>query len=245
MVYFSFIIWYTFQLIYTDVTKFIGTEGEIITPKYIVGEPRDYRLNLGNGVLTLGGGKQVTEPKASFKVLPIAVRGLQGALFGQPDKNWFEVYFINEAQQLCMFMFHGFSVDNLNKSSKELRYDETKLCEVIWNVRLKEMTNKAQKSTYYMAEFSFEEVKADDLPTLKSVQENIKEEHGLIYRQDTKGAKTIYSENWCANEKVATAAIAESVAKEEVMELEPVAEEVVKPKAKAKTTKKEVATATA
>lgn len=230
-----------------EVTKFIGENGEIITPKYIVGEPRDYRLNLGNGVLTLGGGKQVTEPKASFKVLPIAVRGLQGALFGQPDKNWFEVYFINEAQQLCMFMFHGFSVDNLNKSSKELRYDETKLCEVIWNVRLKEMTNKAQKSTYYMAEFSFEEVKVEDLPTLKSVQENIKEEYGSIYRQDTKGAKTIYSENWCAIEKVGTAAIAESVAKEEVMELE--SEEVVATKStaktKVKTAKKEVATAAA
>ena len=144
-------------------------------------------------------------------------------------------------------MFHGFSVDNLNKSSKELRYDETKLCEVIWNVRLKEMTNKAQKSTYYMAEFSFEEVKVEDLPTLKSVQENIKEEYGSIYRQDTKGAKTLYSENWCAIEKVGTTAIAESVAKEEVMELE--SEEVVATKSttktKAKTAKKEVATAAA
>ena len=108
----------------SDPSKFVGKAGEIITPRYIIGEPRDYRLNLGNGVLTLGGGKQVTEPKASFKVLPIAVRAIEGALFGQPAKKWFEVYFINEANHLCQFMFHGFSVDNLNRASKGLIYDE-------------------------------------------------------------------------------------------------------------------------
>ena len=89
----------------SDPAKFIGENGEIITPKYIVGEPRDYRLNLRKGVLTLNGGKQVTEPQASFKVLPISVRGLEGAIFGQSTKNWFEVYFINEANQLGLFMF--------------------------------------------------------------------------------------------------------------------------------------------
>ena len=229
----------------SDPAKFIGKEGEIFTPRYIVGEPRDYRLNLGNGVLTLGGGKQVTEPKASFKVLPIAVRGIEGAIFGQPAKKWFEVYFINEAGHLGIFLFHGFSVDNLNKSSKELRYDETKLCEVIWTIRLVEKTNQAQKSTYYMAEFSFEKVKDEDLATLKAIQENIREEYGAIYRQDTKGAKTIYSENWGTDEKTSTAALAESVADEEVLELETVPATKATPKAKAKTAKKEVATVAA
>jgi len=224
----------------SDPAKFIQEGGEIITPRYIVGEPRDYRLNLGNGVLTLGGGKQVTEPKASFKVLPIAVRALEGAIFGQPAKNWFEVYFINEANQLCLFMFHGFSVDNLNKSSKELRYDETKLCEVIWNVRLKEMTNTAQKSTYYMAEFSFEEVKAEDLATLKALQNNINEQYSSIYRQDTKGAKTLYAENWNGDSKAVTPQIAETV-----VELATVPEKKATPKAKVKTAKKEVATVVA
>ena len=229
----------------SDPTKFIGENGEIITPKYIVGEPRDYRLNLTKGVLTLSDGKQVTEPQASFKVLPISVRGLEGAIFGQSTKNWFEVYFINEANQLCLFMFHGFSVDNLNRNSKELRYDETNLCEVVWNVQLKEMTNKATKKIYYMAEFSFEEVKAEDLATLKSVRQNIKEAHGAIYRQDTRGAKTLYSENWGANEKTGTAAIAESVATEEAVELETEEKSKATPKTKAKTTKKEVVKATA
>ncbi len=222
----------------SDPAKFIGKEGEIITPRYIVGEPRDYRLNLGNGVLTLGGGKQVTEPKASFKVLPIATRCIEGALFGQPAKKWFEVYFINEAGHICQFMFHGFSVDNLNRASKELRYDETKLCEVVWTVRLVEKTNQAQKSTYYMAEFSFEEVKAEDLPTLKALQNNIKEEYQQIYRQATKGAKTLYSENWCI-ENASTSALAESVAVEEALELETVPAIKATPKAKAKTAKKE------
>jgi len=229
----------------SDPAKFIGANGEIITPRYIVGEPRDYRLNLGNGVLTLGGGKQVTEPKASFKVLPIATRCLEGTLFGQPAKKWFEVYFINEAGHLGQFMFHGFSVDNLNRASKELRYDETKLCEVIWTIRLVEKTNQAQKSTYYMAEFSFEEVKAEDLPTLKALQGNIKDEYQHIYRQSTRGAKTLYAENYSDGTEAAKPALTEQVAKEEVLELETVAAPKTTVKAKTKTTKKEVALATA
>lgn len=200
----------------SKTTKLIKEDGEIITPRYIIGEPRDYRLNLGNGVLNLGTGKQITTPKASFKVLPIAVRGLQGAIFGQPDKNWFEVYFINEAHQVCLFMFHGYSVDNLNKSSKELRYDETKLCEVIWNIRLVEKTNKAQKSTYFIAEFSFEELASEDLIILKSVQKNIQDKYGSIYRQDTKGAKTIYAENWNASIKEPIPQFEEIIAKKAI-----------------------------
>ena len=142
-------------------------------------------------------------------------------------------------------MFHGFSVDNLNRNSKELRYDETNLCEVVWNVKLKEMMNKATEKIYYMAEFSFEEVKAEDLATLKAVQQNINEAHGAIYRQDTRGAKTLYSENWGVNEKTGTADIAESVAKEEVVEQETEGKSKATPKAKAETTKKEVVKATA
>jgi|GEM_PF-1618185 len=227
----------------SDPAKFIGANGEIMTPRYIVGEPRDYRLNLGNGVLTLGGGKQVTEPKASFKVLPIATRCLEGTLFGQPAKKWFEVYFINEAGHLGQFMFHGFSVDNLNRASKELRYDETKLCEVVWTVRLVEKTNQAQKSTYYMAEFSFEEVKAEDLPTLKALQNNIREEYQHIYRQSTRGAKTLYAENYSDGTETPKPALAEQAAKEEVLELEKIAETKATAKPKAKTAKKEVAVA--
>ena len=125
-----------------------------------------------------------------------------------------------------------------------MRYDETKLCEVIWNIRLVEKTNKVQKSTYYIAEFSFEEVKAEDLATLKAIQQNIKEEYGSIYRQDTKGAKTLYAENWCAMENIATTALAESVAKEETLDLEePVAATKATAKSKAKAAKKEVAVA--
>ena len=227
----------------SDPAKFIGANGEIMTPRYIIGEPRDYRLNLGNGVLTLGGGKQVTEPKASFKVLPIAVRAIEGALFGQPAKKWFEVYFINEANHVCQFMFHGFSVDNLNRASKELRYDETKLCEVIWTVRLVEKTNQAQKSTYYMAEFAFEEVKAEDLPTLKALQANIQEEYQHIYRQATRGAQTLYSENYSNGTQTTKPALAESTTNEETMELETVSTAKTATKTKANTTKKELVTA--
>ena len=228
----------------SDPAKFVLEGGEIMTPSYIVGQPRDYRLNLGNGVLTLGGGKQVTEPKASFKVLPISVREIEGAIFGQSAKKWYEVYFINEAGHLSLFMFHGFSVDNLNRASQELRYDETNLCEVIWNVRLVEKTNKATNSTYYMAEFSFEEVTTADLVTLKAVQQNIEETYGAIYRQDTRGTETIYSENWGGKEQEVSE-IAEEVREEVAVELETNPVKKATPKAKAKTAKKEAATAAA
>ncbi|MEM6320533.1 MAG: hypothetical protein AAF960_22885 [Bacteroidota bacterium] len=129
-------------------------------------------------------------------------------------------------------------MDNLNKASKELRYDETKLCEVIWNVRLVEKTNKATKSTYYMAEFDFEEVAAEDLVTLKAVQDNIREAHGSIYRQDTKGAKTIYAENWNGLAEGEVAELPETVAEEVASTTESApSEKTVK---KAKATKKAV-----
>ena len=53
-----------------------------------------------------------------------------------------------------------------------------------------------------MAEFSFEEVKEENLPILKALQENIREEYQHIYRQTTRGTKTLYSENYSTETEV-------------------------------------------
>jgi len=179
-----------------DPKKFILEGGEIMTPLYRQGDPRNYRLGMGKGVLTLDGKVQVTKPSKEFKVLPIAFRCLQDGLFGNEIKKWCEVYFINGAGHLCVFMFHGFSVQNLSRATSDLFYSEAGLTEVIWNVSFKEKTNKAAKSKYYIAEFEFEAVEVEDLPTITALKKNIQEKYFHIYRSDTAEAKTLFSENW-------------------------------------------------
>ncbi len=185
-----------------EVEKFIGENGEIIKPMYILGEPRDYRLNMGTGMLTLSNGQQITKPKESFKVIPVAIRALEGKLFVKSElrevtapRKWMEVYFINEKGNLSLFMFHGFSYENLSIASKDLIYDGNKLTETVWTITLESKQNK-QKQNFFIADFQFEAIEEDDLATLNAVRENILDEHYHIYREGTKFIKTLYHENW-------------------------------------------------
>lgn len=185
-----------------DPAKFVGKDGEIMTPLYFTGEPRDYRLDMGLGELCLGGNRQSVGVGKQFKVIPIAVRCLEGKLFvkrekldKEPIKKWFEVYFINEAGHLGIFMFHGFSVQNLAVATKELKYEGGKLTESVWEVTLSPKTNKNGDS-YHMAFFKITPLSYDDKATMKAVYENVIDSQYHIYRHETRDYKTTYEENW-------------------------------------------------
>ena len=162
---------------------------------YMPGNPRSYRLDLGKGALNLEGKNQVTRPGIPFKVIPIAFRCLQDGLFGQPQKKWCEVYFLNELGNVCVFMFHGFSVDNLSEAARELFYENCKLTEAVWTIRLEKKVNREAKS-YYMAFFDFEPLKPKELEAHKNIIEQIESDYFHIYRADTMEAKTIFLENY-------------------------------------------------
>jgi len=168
---------------------------EILIPRYRQGDPRNYRLDLGKGVLNLEGRKPVTKSGEPIKVIPVAFRCLEHGLFGQELKKWCEVYFINHLGHLSMFMFHGYSVANLSQAARDLFYEDCSLCEVVWTVKLEQKVNK-EGQKYYMADFLFEAVKEEDLVILKGLQKNIISKYSHIYRGDTADCKTLHSENW-------------------------------------------------
>jgi hypothetical protein len=163
--------------------------------RYMPGNPRSYRLDLGKGVLNLEGREQVTKPGAAFKVVPVAFRCLEDGLFGQERKRWCEVYFINESGHLSVFMFHGFSVQNLSEAARDLFYEDKSLCDVLWEVKLEKKTNKDQQS-YYMAFFEFTPLEPEELQKHKDLIEYIETTYYHIYRGDTIDAKTLYSQNY-------------------------------------------------
>jgi hypothetical protein len=162
---------------------------------YMPGNPRSYRLDLGKGVLNLEGRNQVTKPGETFKVIPVAFRCLQDGLFGQPEKKWCEVYFLNELGNLCVFMFHGFSVQNLSESARDLFYEKCKLTEAVWTVSLEKKQNKEGQS-YYMAFFGFEPLKGKELKAHQEKIIDIEATYFHIYRTDTMEAKTLFFENY-------------------------------------------------
>lgn len=163
--------------------------------RYMPGNPRSYRLDLGKGALNLEGREQVTRPGQTFKVIPVAFRCLQDGLFGQPVKKWCEVYFINETGHLGVFMFHGFSVQNLSEAARDLFYENRKLCEVIWTVKLEKKVNK-EGAPYYMAFFEFEPLGGEELAKHQALIEDIEATYFHIYRSDTMDAQTLFSENY-------------------------------------------------
>lgn len=163
--------------------------------RYMPGNPRSYRLDLGKGILNIEGKEQITQAGESFKVIPIAFRCLKDGLFGQAEKKWCEVYFINQEGHLCVFMFHGFSVQNLSESARDLFYQKRGLCEVQWIIKLEKKTNKEGQS-YYMAFFDFMSLTSKELERHHHYINEITATYHHIYRADTLDTKTLFSENY-------------------------------------------------
>ena len=168
---------------------------ETLETRYMPGNPRSYRLDLGKGVLNLEGRQQVTKPGETFKVIPVAFRCLEDGLFGQPVKKWCEVYFVNEEGHVGVFMFHGFSVQNLSEAARDLFYEKRGLCEVLWTVKLEKKTNK-EGAPYFMAFFDFTPLPKKELEKHRHLIQDIEATHFHIYRSDTMEAKTLFAENY-------------------------------------------------
>jgi hypothetical protein len=204
---------------------------EKIELRYMPGNPRSYRLDLGKGVLNLEGREQVTKPGAAFQVVPVAFRCLEDGLFGQERKRWCEVYFINESGHLSVFMFHGFSVQNLSEAARDLFYEDKSLCDVLWDVKLEKKTNK-DNQPYYMAFFEFTPLEPEELQNHKALIEHIESTYYHIYRGDTIDAKTLFSQNYSTHLEPTRAEIeAEKASKEALLAEFPVKE--AEPQAKA------------
>ena len=179
-----------------DPAQFIDADGTVKMPKYAPGNPRNYRMNCSKAQLNINGTQNVTKPGESFRVLPIAFRILSDALFNTPHKRWCEVYFINQRGHLSMFMFHSYSLENLEAEfNRSLFYDELNYCNAVWTVTFQKKVNK-ENASYYLATFDFEPLTPKQHQKADLLVQTLKDNDLHIFRTDTVGSKTEAVINW-------------------------------------------------
>ena len=176
----------------TDNHLDTGT-GEIKSPKYVEGNPRQYRFDASKGVLNLNGTETITKPGDHIRILPIALRIFRADLFEMGNKEWVEIAFINCKNQVGVVMLHGFSVENLLRESSELFYEDLEITECIMTIKPFEKTIKQTGNKFYICEFSFEAADKNLVQAAKVATEHLK-----IYRMDTlrSGQQITILQNW-------------------------------------------------
>lgn len=155
--------------------------GDVIPAMYREGRPRGYRFNASTGILNLGGDRPVSKAGAPFRLIPLSMRIFRDDLFEKGRKTWCEIFFLNAKNQLCVVLFHGFSVENLADLEDEMFYEGLEIGNVILTVSPQKKESKAAEgSTYYIAAFSFEEA---DEEVLAAQRAAVKEY--TVFRHDT------------------------------------------------------------
>jgi hypothetical protein len=176
------------------IDNHLDTEtGEIKSPKYVEGNPRQYRFDASKGVLNLNGTETITKPGDHIRMLPIALRIFRADLFEMGNKEWVEIAFINCKNQVGVVMLHGFSVENLLRESSELFYEDLEITECIMTIKPFEKTIKQTGNKFYICEFSFEAADKNLVQAAKVATEHLK-----IYRMDTlrSGQQITILQNW-------------------------------------------------
>ena len=131
--------------------------GEVVETsrfKYIPGHPRQIRADLKAGVFNLNG-KDVLGKTLSF--IPVALRIFSDNILNMGRKVWAEVFFVDKSGAVCAVLFHGYSVENLQKLNASLFYDDLKLTEVVLTCTpVKKQTVKDEKpATYFICDFNY------------------------------------------------------------------------------------------
>jgi hypothetical protein len=123
--------------------------------KYIPGNPRDYRTDMGTaGTIKINGLKEVPVP---FTIQPIAARGFTANLFDMGEKDWLELAFVDSQNCVSMILFHGFSYEAFMENiATALEYDEVKISDVLLTINLDEKKNEKLKAIYHIASFTYE-----------------------------------------------------------------------------------------
>ncbi|WP_210520787.1 hypothetical protein [Hymenobacter terricola] len=147
--------------------------------KYLPGHPRQIRADLKAGVFNVNGEKVLGK---SISFIPVALRIFSDNILNMGRKVWAELFFVDESGAVCAVLFHGYSVENLQKLNASLFYDDLKLTDVVLTVTpIKKQTEKDGKpATYFIADFSY--TAAD--PAEVQARQEFAEDHDL-YREET------------------------------------------------------------
>ena len=147
--------------------------------KYLPGHPRQIRADLKAGVFNLNGGDVIGK---TISFIPVALRIFSDNILNMGRKMWAELFFIDASGAACAVLFHGYSVENLQKLNASLFYDDLKLTDVVLTCTpVKKQTEKDGKpATYFICDFSY--TAAD--PAEVQARQEFAEDHDL-YREET------------------------------------------------------------
>lgn len=146
--------------------------------KYLPGFPRKYRFDAKSGKLNFNGETDITSKGQSFTIIPLAYRVFTDEILGYSRRKWAELFFINQAGQMCSLLFHGYSVDQLQLILGDLYYEDAGLTDIQLTVHPEPRSNDF--GNYYVASFGFEVLSAKDREQLALVAGSLPP----IYRQD-------------------------------------------------------------
>jgi hypothetical protein len=164
-----------------------GEEYDAAKYKYISGNPRDYRSDMGTeGTIKINGVRAVPIP---LIVQPIAWRGFTANLFDMGEKDWVEIWFIDEQNCVSAILFHGFSYEAFQNLLAPLEYDELKLSDVLVKIEFEKKKNVALKAEYHIAKFTHEE--APDKERTKELKAYARE-HKLFRKATTKEDQVVH-----------------------------------------------------
>jgi len=168
----------------TGIAQLINAETAEVAPiAYLPGRPRQYRFDASRGMFNLKGETPITKPKESLTLIPVAFRIFRDSILGQSTKRWAEFFFLNQGNQVCNLLLHGYSVDNLMDLNEEIFYEKVNLCQIELTITPAERTSKAPEannSRFFIAEFSFKRLSPEAIATQASVFKGMP-----LWREDT------------------------------------------------------------
>lgn len=176
-----------FNWLIKKVDEDTGEEYDAPKYKYIPGNPRDYRTDMrGGGGIKINGLKEVPVP---FTLQVIACKGFTSNLFDMGEKDWVELWFIDAQNCVSAMLFHGFSYEAFLELLAPLEYDELKISDVLVTITLEEKDNKALKTKYLIASFTYEP--APDKARTKELKAFARE-HKLFRKATIKEGEVIH-----------------------------------------------------
>lgn len=167
-------------------SKDLVSKDGTINIKYLAGYPRQYRFDASRGMFNVKGHTNLTKQGESFSIIPIAFRVFNDMILGiEKKRKWAEFFFLNNSNQLCALLLHGYSVQNLERHVDEMFYDGVNFCNVKLIITPSEKTSKQQDENgkfpkYYICTFRYEILEKKMQEQMDSVTEGLQ-----IWREET------------------------------------------------------------
>ncbi len=164
-------------------TNFIDKESGELQIRYRPGYPRSYRFDASRGLFNVNGETNITKKGEALTFIPIAYRLFRDNILSFGLKKWAEFFFVNEGGHLCSLLFHGYSVENLEKCTNDLFYDSVNLSQVVLTAKPVEkvkQNGEGKGNKYFIAEFSYKVLEAENQEEVKQLGEALN-----IWRAET------------------------------------------------------------